>query len=138
MAELSRVGIAQRIQRAREEAGLKQRELAELLFVHVRSVQGWESQKTPHIPWDRLGEIAAALGTSKEWLIHGHPQEEVAESVLRLRVVDALEALQESQENVHARLDEVSAVLARLEARLSKEPETPTTQDTASGARLAD
>jgi DNA-binding transcriptional regulator YiaG len=44
MAKLSHVGIAQRVKKAREEAGLKQTELADLLQVHWRTIQNWESR----------------------------------------------------------------------------------------------
>lgn len=73
MGELDRAAICQRIGHAREEAGLTQPELAELLHpsVHWRTVQTWESVKQPRVPWDRLDEIARVTGKTKEWLLHG-------------------------------------------------------------------
>jgi transcriptional regulator with XRE-family HTH domain len=73
MAELDRAAISSRIGRARTEAGLSQPELAELLSVHWRTVQGWESLKIDRVPWDRLDEIARATGRTREWLLHGDP-----------------------------------------------------------------
>ena len=71
MAELSRVAICGRIQDAREQAGFTQVELAELLHVHWRTVQNWESRKKPIVPWDRLDEIAKATDVTRDWLLHG-------------------------------------------------------------------
>jgi DNA-binding transcriptional regulator YiaG len=64
MAKLSHVGIAQRVKKAREEAGLKQTELADLLQVHWRTIQNWESQTEPIVAWDRLEDVAMATGVS--------------------------------------------------------------------------
>ncbi len=119
MAELSRVGIAQRIQEARREAGLDQRELADAVHVHWRTVQNWESQKKPITPWDRLGELAQVLGVSRDWLIHGEHRDLDPQDALRLRVVDALRSLEHSQEDVHEKLDHVTNVLDRLLDSLS-------------------
>lgn len=78
MAELDRAAISARISEARDRrAGLTQPELAELLSVHWRTIQDWESPKNATVPWDRLGEIAEATGVTKEWLLHGD-QPEVA------------------------------------------------------------
>jgi transcriptional regulator with XRE-family HTH domain len=71
MGELDRAAICARIQQAREEAGLTQPELADLLHVHWRTVQTWESVKQPRVPWDRLDEIARATDKTKDWLLQG-------------------------------------------------------------------
>ena len=74
MAELDRAAISLRIAEARDKrAGLTQPELADIIGVHWRTVQDWESPKNPTVPWDRLGEIAEATGLTKEWLLHGDP-----------------------------------------------------------------
>lgn len=75
MAELDRASICGRIAQAREEAGLTQPELGEVLGVHWRTIQTWESIKTPRVPWDRLDEIARTTGTTKDWLLHGREPE---------------------------------------------------------------
>lgn len=121
MDELTRVAIAQRIKQARNEAGLHQHEVADLLQVHKNTVSNWESQSKPVTPWDRLTELSGVLGVSREWLIHGDPEPtEDSEPLLRAQVVDALQALQESQESVHARLDEATSALLKLEDSLSR------------------
>ena len=66
MAELSRAAIAQRIARARKQSGLTQNELADLMHVHYRTVQDWESPKKDATPWDRLDELAAVTGDQSE------------------------------------------------------------------------
>ena len=71
MAELSRAAICDRIGEAREQSGLTQVEFAELLHVHWRTVQNWESRKKPNVPWDRLDEIAKATDVTRDWLLHG-------------------------------------------------------------------
>lgn len=75
MAELNRAAIARRVAQAREQSGLKQTELADLLHVHWRTVQNWESQAKPVVAWERMDEIARATGVEKEWLIQGDPPE---------------------------------------------------------------
>jgi transcriptional regulator with XRE-family HTH domain len=61
--------VGRRITRARLEAGLHQREVAERIGVITRAYQNYEAGV--RIPWRKLDQIAAALGTSKEWLLHG-------------------------------------------------------------------
>src|SRR5947209_1713973 len=70
MAELDRAAISARIKQARREAGLSQRELADLLHGHWRTVQEWENVKNPNVPWDRLEDIARATGRDRNWLLH--------------------------------------------------------------------
>ena len=120
MAELERAAIARRIADAREQAGLSQAELADLLHVHFRTVQDWESPKKSATPWDRMDELASATSTTKEWLLHGDPVgENRAQAGLLRDVSGALEALERSQEDVHAKLDQALAALARLEGARS-------------------
>lgn len=85
MAELSRAAIAQRIATARKQAGLDQPELADLMHVHFRTIQDWESPKKQATPWDRLDELAAVTDVSKEWLLHGERAEVVADAPSILR-----------------------------------------------------
>lgn len=120
MAELDRVGIAQRIQRSRIEAGLKQHELADVLHVHAHTIGNWESQKAPITPWDRMGELAEALGVTKQWLLHGEENQVAPPVELLQEVAEAAESLMSSQESVHERLGEVLDRLARIEARLDE------------------
>lgn len=71
MAELDRAAISLRLAESREQAGLTQEELADLLDLHFRSVQNYESPKVDRIPWDKLDEWAKVTATTKEWILHG-------------------------------------------------------------------
>lgn len=92
MAELSRVGIAQRIATARKQAGLSQHEFADVLGVHWRTVQDWESPKKDTTPWDHLDEIAQVTGVSRTWLLHGDHGAEVVDAASIDRRLQSLEA----------------------------------------------
>lgn len=111
MAELSRAAIHARIQQAREEAGLDQSELADLLGTHTRTIQNWESKTPPRpgakliVPWDRLGEIARVTGVTRDWLLHG----------------DAFQA----PGDVRGEMTEIRALLTEVLRRLPQEPDLP-------------
>lgn len=110
MAELDRAQISARLAASREEAGLTQAEMAELLQVHFRSVQNWESPKVETVPWDRIDEWARATGRTKDWLLHGHDQIDWgAEAAADLR------AIREGLEQVDRKID-VADVPGRLVA----------------------
>lgn len=97
MTELDRTAIAKRIALARKLSGLDQREFADLLTVHWRTVQNWESPRRSAIPWDRLQEIAAVTGVTKDWLLHGEEGAAVGEG-----------------ERILARLEELEGQVARM------------------------
>lgn len=61
--------IGARIQQARERAGLRQEDLAELLGVATRTIQNYEGGATKQ--YAKLRQIAALIGTTPEWLLHG-------------------------------------------------------------------
>lgn len=58
MASASRVGTM--IKLRRQELGLKQEQLADLVGVHVSSVTNWENGK--HFPGRHQGKLEAVLG----------------------------------------------------------------------------
>lgn len=95
MAELSRVGIAQRIATARKQAGLDQHEFADLMHVHWRTVQDWESVKKHTTPWDRVDEIANVTGVSRNWMLHGEDEGAVPDVESILHRLQSLEDLVE-------------------------------------------
>lgn len=125
MAELDRAAISVRIAEARDKrAGLTQPELADILDVHWRTIQDWESPKNGTVPWDRLGEIADATGVTKEWLLHGEQQPEhdklsqLLEAVNSLRLeLGALDRKLDTLDPtprlaaIESRLDEISRAL---------------------------
>ena len=116
MAELDRAAICARIAQARTEAGLTQDELGDLLGVHYRTVQTWESMKQPRVPWDRLDEIARATGKTKEWLLHDGPAPVTVLDGDRRQPTTA-----DSLAATAARLEATAAEFAGLLAELSGE-----------------
>jgi transcriptional regulator with XRE-family HTH domain len=75
MAELDRARISERLGLARKQAGLNQKEMAELLNVSKRSVEDWERPVIPRVPFDRLDEWAQITGVTKVWILHGDAPE---------------------------------------------------------------
>lgn len=61
--------VANRIRRAREDAGLNQSELARALGVSPQTVQQWE--KGGGVRRTRIGELAAVLKVGPDWLLFG-------------------------------------------------------------------
>jgi transcriptional regulator with XRE-family HTH domain len=66
--------IGQRIAQARREAGLTQEELARLIGVTTRSVQGYEAGNV--IPFRHLSKLEGATGKSRGWLLYGDEDSE--------------------------------------------------------------
>ena len=93
MVELERAAISTRIKQARRRTGLPQRELADLMHVHWRTIQEWENPRAKTLPIDRLQELAGLLNSSAEWLLYGDKTpvfepseaEEIKQSISDLR-----------------------------------------------------
>lgn len=98
--------VGTRIRQAREEAGLTQAELAELLNVGVRMVQHYEAGS--HKPYKHLKEIAEATNRPFPWFLHGD-QDESLPGDLPQQLADAMDGLA----GVVARFESIAA---RLEA----------------------
>ena len=62
-------GIGRRIARARKERGLTQEELAALIGVSPRSIQGYEAGSV--VPYRRLSQLAAVCNRDFGWLLEG-------------------------------------------------------------------
>lgn len=105
MAELDRAAISLRLAESREQAGLTQDEMADLLGIHFRSIQNYESPKVDRIPWDKLDEWGRVTATTKEWILHGI---EASEPV----------ALQEILDRFDRHHDEVMARLAEIQEQI--------------------
>lgn len=75
--------IGARIAIARTEAGVTQEELADLIGVSTRSLQGYEAGDVK--PYRRLQEIATALNRSVAWFLHGDGEEAEDSEVHALR-----------------------------------------------------
>lgn len=98
-------GVGDRIRQARQEAGLTQDELSDLIGVGMRQVQYYESGESN--PYRTLRRIAEATGKSVGWLLHGDPVTEPAEGaeILALvhRVLEELRALRDALEQLESR-----------------------------------
>jgi transcriptional regulator with XRE-family HTH domain len=109
MAELDRAAISVRLRQARDDVGLTRPEMAELLTVHFRSIENYESPQKHVIPFDRLDEWAQITGRTKEWLLHGDEPRVMADDRLGMieerleRVVAELQALREVVESLSSR-----------------------------------
>lgn len=122
MAEIERAAITARVQAKRDESGLTQQEVADLMNVTVRTVQYWESQKRPIVQMDRLDELARTIGTTKFWLLHGADLPGSAEDAATLaeivRRLGALEDQVEQQGQVTAKsVDALARAVRSLERR---------------------
>jgi DNA-binding transcriptional regulator YiaG len=94
MTELDRAAISVRMGESRDQAGFTQPEIAELLHVHMRTVQDWESPKKRTLPFDRMDEWARLTKVTREWLLYG-TSEEPSESELLPRLEPLLAELNE-------------------------------------------
>jgi transcriptional regulator with XRE-family HTH domain len=86
--------IGGRIQEAREKAGLRQEDLADLIEMSTRQVQNYEAGGSK--PFAKLKAIAGATGVTVEWLLHGDPErdESVTPAELALLREDLAEVRQ--------------------------------------------
>lgn len=123
MAELDRAAISLRLAESREQAGLTQEEMADLLGIHFRSVQNYESPKKDRIPWDKLDEWARITGVTKEWLLHGREAAGTSDGLGEL-----LDRFDRQHDEVMARLGEV---LEQVRVTAASRTETPAPPPTA-------
>lgn len=93
--------IGERIKQARERAGLRQEDLADIIGVATRSVQGYESSSTK--PFKHLNAIGTATGVTTEWLLHGDPATGSGEDV------------GEVSASIDRRLEAIAAAVAQLQ-----------------------
>lgn len=68
--------IGGRIKKAREDAGLSQEDLADVLRVHKRTIANYEAGDTK--PYDQIQMIADVTGTTLIYLLHGVEEGPVA------------------------------------------------------------
>lgn len=119
MSELETAAISRRLQDARKQAGLTQQEMADLLVVHKRSVEDYESPRKDVIPYDRLNEWARLTKTTAEWLLHGIEPGEAA-TPGQVRDLDArLARVEELQAQQGALLEANRVVLEEIRALLA-------------------
>jgi transcriptional regulator with XRE-family HTH domain len=105
LEEGSRIRLAavgERIKQARQDAGLTQDELADLVGVGMRQIQYYEAGESD--PYRKIQKISESTNVPVGWLLHGDapPTELDAD-----QVAVQLEALEAAQERVEELLREV-------------------------------
>jgi len=78
--EIQTVGLAaqtvgQRVIAARNELGMRQIDLAELVGVSERSIQAYENDEV--VPYRKMNDLSRVLGKSVPWLLYGEKDEQV-------------------------------------------------------------
>jgi transcriptional regulator with XRE-family HTH domain len=95
--------IGDRIKQARERAGLRQEDLADLIGMSTRQVQNYEAGDSKQ--YAKLKAIAGATGTSVEWLLRGEPVEDDEVTSSEVAALGAqLEAVRAGVERVESLL----------------------------------
>jgi transcriptional regulator with XRE-family HTH domain len=117
MAQEAAGGIGWRIARARKESGLTQEELAALIGVSPRSIQGYEAGKV--VPYRRLNRLAEVTKRELGWMLEGDRD---ANGDTGPEVVKRLVIL---VEEVSAEAKRMRAVAERLERLLAAAQPTP-------------
>jgi transcriptional regulator with XRE-family HTH domain len=108
MAELQREEITARIKQARNEAGLTQAEMGELLEVIPRSVQNYEAGR---VPWDKIAKIAEITGKTHQWLLHGTDEGTPVATPL-----DQLHRMETAIGGINSKLDELLGLFGATES----------------------
>lgn len=121
MDEHLQLQICERIKQARKAAGLTQEDMASLMNVTPRAYQNYERNR---VPFRRLGDIARLTGSEQEWLLRGDSAQSEVQAGLLRDVAAGMETLQNSQEDVHQKLDEILNRLEHLGGSGSHSAET--------------
>lgn len=124
-------GIGGRIARARRERGFTQEELAHLVGVSPRSIQGYEAGKV--VPYRRLSKLAEIMDRDLGWILEGDvPQPATVDAA----VVERLVTLVERVSVEVARICEVAERLEQLLNGAQQRPRAAAPSARGSGARL--
>jgi transcriptional regulator with XRE-family HTH domain len=117
MRQVEAGGIGRRIARARKERGLTQEELAALIGVSPRSIQGYEAGSV--VPYRRLSRLAAVCNRDIGWLLEGDTTNEH----------ELVERLLSVIEELSAEAKRIGAVAERLEHLLGPPERRPLRAD---------
>ena len=102
--------IGSRIREAREEAGLYQHELADLIGISVRQLQNLEAGASK--PYKHLKEIAEATNRPFAWFLHGGDEEaEELPPGAAQQLADAMDALAAIAERFESAATRLEALL---------------------------
>jgi transcriptional regulator with XRE-family HTH domain len=117
MRQVEAGGIGRRIARARKERGLTQEELAAMIGVSPRSIQGYEAGSV--VPYRRLARLAAVCNREIGWLLEGETPNEH----------ELVERLLSAVEELSAEAKRIGAVAERLEHLLDAREQRPLEAD---------
>jgi len=112
MRQVEADGIGRRIARARKERGLTQEELAALIGVSPRSIQGYEAGSV--VPYRRLARLAAVCNRDIGWLLEG---ETSSDHELVERLLFAVEELSAEAKRIGAVAERLEHLLAASDRR---------------------
>jgi transcriptional regulator with XRE-family HTH domain len=102
-------GIGRRLAQARKEAGLTQEQIADLVGVTPRSIQGYEAGKV--VPYRHLKRLEEITGKPSSWFLRN----ETEPATLSAEFADRLVAL---VERVAAEAERLADAAARIEGLL--------------------
>jgi transcriptional regulator with XRE-family HTH domain len=113
--------IGGRIARARRESGLTQEELAALLGVSVRSIQGYEAGKV--VPYRRLNALANVTNHELAWMLRGDVNgEPVLDADVGARLLELMEEVSAEAKGIHAVAERLEHLLAGAQPTPSAQP----------------
>lgn len=95
--------IGQRIQQARERAGLRQEDLADLIGMSTRQVQNYEAGDSKQ--YAKLRAIAGATGVTVEWLLGTATPGETDPGTAALELAEMQATLARIERMLRERLD---------------------------------
>jgi transcriptional regulator with XRE-family HTH domain len=114
--------IGKRVAEARRRAGLTQKELADLVGVGQRAIQGWELGRSH--PYRRLAALERVLNVDRDWLLRGNAAAPAAKAFLELKqpfpVLGVLEDLDQDYIGSSGRSPRLPASLERRLAAIEK------------------
>ena len=109
--------VGKRVAQARRRAGLTQKQLADLVGVGERAVQGWELGQSH--PYRRLATLERVLNIDRDWLLHGRGARRLSAGAVEVEDFLPLESqMQELDQEIVNKSAGRSSVPPGLERRL--------------------
>lgn len=113
MKKIDRKALTKRMAQAREQTGLSQRAMADVLEVHINTIGNIERNQVD--PFKYVNDWARATGYSPDWLLWGEEslgegaeerlaKVEEGQERLRAELLEALQAIGAQQEDLWLRL----------------------------------
>ena len=109
--------IGGRVAEARRRAGLTQKQLADLVGVGERAVQGWELGQSH--PYRRIATLERILNVNRDWILHGPGVTSVTIAAAAAPNESQTFSEAEQDERRRKKPDSVHELPAELERRLA-------------------